>query len=35
MKMKDAYQDKMEARLREWQARNDVRKARTDQAQAG
>ena len=35
MEMKDAYQDKMEARLREWQARIDVLKAKADQAEAG
>ena len=35
MEMKDAYQDKMEARLREWQARIEVLKARADQAEAG
>ncbi len=32
--MKDAYQDKMDARLREWQAKIDALKARADQAEA-
>jgi len=34
MNMKDAYQDKMDARLREWQANIDALKARADQAGA-
>ena len=34
MEMKDAYQDKMNARLREWQAKIDALKARADQAEA-
>jgi predicted nuclease with TOPRIM domain len=34
MEMKDAYQEKMEARLREWQANIDALKARADQAEA-
>jgi hypothetical protein len=35
MELKDAYQDKMNARLREWQAKIDALKARADQAKAG
>ncbi|MGB7932308.1 MAG: coiled coil domain-containing protein [Gammaproteobacteria bacterium] len=34
MELKDAYQDKMDARLREWQAKIDALKARADQAEA-
>jgi len=34
MELKDAYQDKMNARLREWQAKIDALKARADQAEA-
>lgn len=34
MEMKDAYQDKMDARLREWQAKIDALKAKADQAEA-
>jgi predicted nucleic acid-binding Zn-ribbon protein len=32
--MKDAYQEKMAARLREWRANIDALKARADQAEA-
>jgi len=32
MGMKEAYQDKMEAQLREWQAKIDVLKAKADKA---
>jgi hypothetical protein len=35
MEMKEAYRDKMDARLREWQAKIDALKARADQAGAG
>jgi chromosome segregation ATPase len=34
MGMKEAYQEKTRARLREWQARVDVLKARADKAEA-
>jgi hypothetical protein len=34
MGMKEAYQEKMDARLREWQAKIDELKARADQAGA-
>ena len=34
MNTKNAYQDKMDARLREWQANIDALKARADQAGA-
>jgi len=34
MGLKEAYQDKMEAQLREWQAKIDVLKARVDRAGA-
>lgn len=34
MGIKEAYQDKMNARLREWQGKIDILKARADQAEA-
>jgi uncharacterized coiled-coil DUF342 family protein len=34
MNMKNAYQDKMDARLREWQANIDALRARADQVSA-
>lgn len=34
MGIKEAYQDKMNARLREWQGKIDVLKAKADQAEA-
>ena len=34
MELKDAYQDKMNARLREWKAKIDALKAIADQAEA-
>ena len=34
MNMKNAYQDKMDARLREWQANIDALRARADQVGA-
>lgn len=35
MSLKDAYIDKMEAQLREWGAKIDELKAKTDKAEAG
>ena len=34
MGMKESYQDKMEAQLKEWQAKIDLFKARADKAEA-